>query len=55
MTTEDEWAQARQRSRRVFLLSGVGGLVLISALAFPAVYLTGLTASGGARYPVTAA
>jgi hypothetical protein len=55
MATEGEWALARQRSRRLFLLSGVVGLLLFAALAIPAVYLTTLTVSGGARYPVTAA
>ena len=55
MATEGEWAQARQRSRRLLILSGVGGSLLVAALAIPAVYLTTLTSSGGARYPVTAA
>ena len=48
-------AQARQRSRRLIILSAAGGLLLVAALAIPAVYLTTLTVSGGARYPVTAA
>jgi diguanylate cyclase (GGDEF)-like protein len=55
MLTEDEWDASRQRSRRRAVLTSVAGVVLIAALGFPAVYLTTITASGDARYPVTVA
>jgi diguanylate cyclase (GGDEF)-like protein len=54
MVTEDDWGLARKRSRRVVALSGATGIVLVAALGVPAVYLTSLTASGVARYPVMA-
>jgi diguanylate cyclase (GGDEF)-like protein len=53
MVTEEDWSAARRRSRRVAVLIGSLGTVLVPTLAFPAVYLTSLTTSGVARYPVT--
>ncbi len=54
IATEDEWVGARARARRGDVRSALVGLVLVAALGFPAVYLADLTASGVARYPVTA-
>jgi diguanylate cyclase (GGDEF)-like protein len=53
--TEADWGRARARTRLSSYLSGVLGIFLVAALAFPALLLTSLTASGGARYPVTGA
>ena len=52
MATEEEWAGARARARRVASLMALVGTVVVAALGAPAAYLTNLTASGGARYPV---
>ncbi|QNK79370.1 diguanylate cyclase [Nakamurella sp. PAMC28650] len=54
MTTEQEWAHARLRAKRVAILSGCGALMAAAVLGLPAVYLGSLTASGNARYPFTA-
>ena len=42
MATEEEWAGARARSRRVANIIALVGTVVVAALAFPAAYLTEL-------------
>lgn len=53
MATEEEWDNARARSRRVANLTALVGTVLVAALGFPAAYLADRTASGSLRYLVT--
>lgn len=53
MGAEDEWQKARQRSRWSSVSGGAIGLVLISALGFPAAYLANLTSSGVLGYAMT--
>jgi diguanylate cyclase (GGDEF)-like protein len=50
--TEDDWSTARARTRRSGYMSGVAGVLLGGILVLLTVFLTTLTASGAARYPV---
>ena len=52
--TEDDWRSARTRTRRAAYIGGVVGIIVGPLLGLLAVYLTSLTASGGARYLVDA-
>ena len=52
--TEDDWRSARTRTRRAAYIGGIVGIIVGPLLGLLAVYLTSLTASGGARYLVDA-
>jgi diguanylate cyclase (GGDEF)-like protein len=52
--TEDDWSTARTRTRRAAYIGAVVGIIVGPLLGVLAVYLTSLTASGGARYLVDA-
>ena len=51
--TEDDWSTARSRARRSGYLGAVAGVLMGGLLVLLTVFLATLTASGGARYPVT--
>ena len=51
--TEDDWRTARSRARRSGYLGAVAGVLLGGLLVLLTVFLTTLTTSGDARYPVT--
>ena len=51
--TEDDWSTARSRARRSGFIGGVAGILGGGLLVLLTVFLTSLTASGSARYPVT--
>jgi diguanylate cyclase (GGDEF)-like protein len=50
--TEDDWSAARSRNRRTAYLSALIGVIVGPLVGLLAVYLTGLFATGEARYPV---
>jgi diguanylate cyclase (GGDEF)-like protein len=52
--TEDDWRSARTRTRRAAYIGGIVGIIVGPLLGLLAVYLTSLTAPGGARYLVDA-
>jgi len=51
--TEDDWSTARSRARRSGYLGAVAGVLLGGLLVLLTVFLTTLTASGSARYPMS--
>ncbi len=54
VVTEDDWSNARVQTRRALYVAVAIGVVVGPLLGVLAVYLTSLTASGAARYPVDA-
>ncbi len=50
--TEAQWDAERAHARRIALVSSALGFVFIPALSIPALYLTGVSAAGSARYPI---
>ena len=52
--TEEDWRSARSRTRRASYVGAGIGIIVGPLIGLLAVYLTMLTASGSARWPVTA-
>ena len=52
--TEDDWSNARAQNRHALYVAVAIGFIVGPLLALAAVYLASVTASGSAKYPVTA-